>query len=387
MSNFPKKLQARIDARLRAGNYRALSYQSGGVDFTSNDYLGLALKSWDSSDISSSHQSGGSGGSRLLGGNSPEFEVAEQSIATFHRAEAALLFNSGYDANLGLLSSILQRNDIVIYDSSVHASIRDGISLGLARSYKFAHNSLEDLKTLSDRVVPQNREGAEVYVITESVFSMEGDGPDLKAFAHYCEAMGFHLILDEAHAIGIMGPDGRGMAIEAGIESLLFARIITFGKALGCHGAAVLCSLQLRHYLINFCRSFIYTTALPPQTVRHIIRSYNWLQTPDFQSALTTLKERIGYFQERIFQLEIDNLFIPGNAAIRCCVIGGNERVKAISDTLRNAGYDIRPILSPTVSPGMESLRFILHSFNTEAEIDHVLLILANTLTSIQHER
>ena len=174
-------------------------------------------------------------------------------------------------------------------------------------------------------------EGSEVYVITETVFSMEGDGPEPAALAAFCQQEGYRLILDEAHAAGVLGPQGRGAVIEAGCEDLVFARIITFGKALGCHGAAILGSSMLKDYLINYSRSLIYTTALPPSAVYAISRAYERLSGPEGNRALESLRRNISLFTTGIKKRGLTGYFPKARAAIHCCEIGGNERVKALS--------------------------------------------------------
>ena len=377
MEDFPDKLLNKLRQRKEEGAFRNLMPPASGIDFSSNDYLGFARSEKENS----REYAVGSTGSRLISGNHHLYEVTERTVADFHKAEAALIFNSGYDANLGLLSALLQRNDYIFYDASVHASIRDGISLGKAKSFKFDHNSLESLKTRLSKVLGGNiPEGSEVYVITETVFSMEGDGPDIAALAAYCQQEGYRLILDEAHAAGVLGPQGRGAVIEAGCEELVFARVITFGKALGCHGAAILGSSLLRDYLINYSRSLIYTTALPPLAVFAISRAYERLGGPEGGRAQEDLRRNISFFTTGIKERGLTGYFPEARAAIHCCEIGGNDRVKALSGKLRAEGYDVKPILSPTVAGGRECLRFSLHAFNTTEEIRGVLTILEQSL-------
>ena len=377
MEDFPDKLLNKLRQRKEEGAFRNLMPPASGIDFSSNDYLGFARSEKENS----REYAVGSTGSRLISGNHHLYEVTERTVADFHKAEAALIFNSGYDANLGLLSALLQRNDYIFYDASVHASIRDGISLGKAKSFKFDHNSLESLKARLSKVLGGNiPEGSEVYVITETVFSMEGDGPDIAALAAYCQQEGYRLILDEAHAAGVLGPQGRGAVIEAGCEELVFARVITFGKALGCHGAAILGSSMLRDYLVNYSRSLIYTTALPPLAVFAISRAYERLSGPEGGRAQEDLRRNISFFTTGIKERGLTGYFPEARAAIHCCEIGGNDRVKALSGKLRAAGYDVKPILSPTVAGGRECLRFSLHAFNTTEEIRGVLTILEQSL-------
>ena len=377
MEDFPDKLLNKLRQRKEEGAFRNLMPPASGIDFSSNDYLGFARSEKENS----REYAVGSTGSRLISGNHHLYEVTERTVADFHKAEAALIFNSGYDANLGLLSALLQRNDYIFYDASVHASIRDGISLGKAKSFKFDHNSLESLKTRLSKVLGGNiPEGSEVYVITETVFSMEGDGPDIAALAAYCQQEGYRLILDEAHAAGVLGPQGRGAVLEAGCEESVFARVITFGKALGCHGAAILGSSMLKDYLINYSRSLIYTTALPPLAVFAISRAYERLGGPEGGRAQEDLRRNISFFTTGIKERGLTGYFPEARAAIHCCEIGGNDRVKALSGKLRAEGYDVKPILSPTVAGGRECLRFSLHAFNTAEEIRGVLTILEQSL-------
>jgi 8-amino-7-oxononanoate synthase len=383
MSEFPKKLQARLDTRRREGNLRALPAPSGRVDFTSNDYLGLARLPGPTPGASAAVAGRGSTGSRLLSGNHPMYEETERLVAAFHRAGAALIYNSGYDANLGLLSALLQRTDYVFYDRSVHASIRDGLSLGLARSYRYAHNDLQSLQQTVRNVLGKGRPpDAEVYVLTESVFSMEGDGPDLVSLAAYCAEKGFRLILDEAHAVGVLGPEGRGAAIGEGIHEGVFARVVTFGKALGCHGAAILGSPLLKEYLLNFSRSLIYTTALPPHSLEAIAQAYGFLESPEGAVAREELHQVLAYFAGQIGQTGLNSYFEPARAAIFSCRVPGNARARETAAHLEAAGFDVRPILSPTVPEGQECLRFCVHRYNTPSEIREVLTILAQKLQS-----
>lgn len=381
MAEFPKKLQDRLDARHRDGNFRELPVPEGRIDFTSNDYLGFARLPLQPMGPASGRGLRGSTGSRLLSGNHPFYQQAEARVAHYHRAGAALIYNSGYDANLGLLSAILQRTDYVFYDSGAHASIRDGISLGHARSYKYQHNSLESLRETVGRVLGQLRPAdAEVYVVTESVFSMEGDGPDLLALSAYCRENGFRLVLDEAHAVGVLGPGGKGAAVELGIEGALFARVVTFGKALGCHGAAVLGSPDLKAYLVNFSRSLIYTTALPPHSLEGILQAYDLLAGSEGIKAMEALGRRLRCFEQEVGKAGLGHLFPPARGAIFSCRLGGNQRTRALAETLQEAGYEVRPIFSPTVPEGQECLRFCVHSYNAPEEIQDVLSILGRKL-------
>ncbi|MBC2837975.1 aminotransferase class I/II-fold pyridoxal phosphate-dependent enzyme [Robiginitalea sp. SC105] len=376
MTELPSKLREKLMAREREGNLRSLSPAAEGVDFYSNDYLGFARE--DPAVYQEGSKRRGSGGSRLISGNHPLYDSLEQRLCTVHRSEAALVFNSGYDANIGLLSAVPQRTDYVFYDQSVHASIRDGLALGRARTFSFAHNSLQGLEERVGKVLPDGvPRGAEAYVVTESVFSMEGDSPDLKALAAYCAGRGFRLLVDEAHAAGIIGPKGEGVIAESGLEGAVFARIVTFGKALGRHGAAILCRPDLREYLVNFSRSLIYTTALPPDTLEGILQAYDTLTGAGGDERRARLRSNIACFREKAADFGLAGGFHQGGAAIQTFRVGDTARAGELGRKINAAGFLVKPILYPTVPRGMECLRICLHSFNTDDEIQGVLSILS----------
>ncbi len=372
---LPEKLNKKLQDRKTNNAFRQLGNSASMVDFSSNDYLGFAK-----SEVlfENAHQylikhkiiQNGSTGSRLLSGNHNLYNIFEKVLCEFHNSESALVFNSGYDANLGFFSTLPQRGDVILYDELIHASIRDGLKMSDAKSYKFKHNDLADLENL----IGKYQRTSEIYVVTESVFSMDGDSPDLIALAKLGKKYYFRLIIDEAHAVGVFGENGVGKVQELHIEDAVFARIITFGKAIGCHGAAILGSQNLKAYLVNFCRSFIYTTALPPHTLVTLNSAYLILPKTE---ALKVLHENVAFFKSEIVRLGLTSLFIDSDSAIHCCVISGNETVKTIAGQLINKGFDVKPILSPTVPLEKERLRFCLHSYNSHQEISEVLSTLA----------
>jgi len=323
-----------------------------------------------------------------LSGNHSLFKSTEDLIATFHNSEAALIFNSGYDANIGFFSSVPQRGDIVLYDELCHASIRDGIKMSNAKGYKFTHNNVEDLEKKlhqfsnnSKSLIDRNRNlqvKNEIYIITESVFSMDGDTPDLKTLSHLCNSYNVHLVVDEAHALGVFGNKGEGLVQELELENKIFARIITFGKGLGCHGAAIICSNDLKNYLINFARSFIYTTALPPHSLATIQAAYNELNISSEKRQ--TLKSNIAILKNEIISNSLQQHFIPSNSAIHSCIVSGNSHVKHISEAIKKQGFDVKAILSPTVPREKERLRICLHSYNTKEQIVKLITIITNQI-------
>ena len=245
-----ERLESALNKRREENAFRSLKTSEGMVDFCSNDYLGFSKK------IEIVDQMVGSTGSRLISGNHSIHEVVECEIAAFHGMDSALIFNSGYDANLGFFSTVPQKGDTVVYDQLCHASIRDGLRLGVARSFSFNHNCVDDLR--SNVAQTEGR----IFVVVESVYSMDGDKAPLVEIAKLCDEVGAYLVVDEAHGTGVFGLKGEGLCQEQEVKP--YAKIHTFGKALGCHGAAIVGDETLRNYLINYARPFIYTTALPP---------------------------------------------------------------------------------------------------------------------------
>ncbi|MBZ9729831.1 pyridoxal phosphate-dependent aminotransferase family protein [Salegentibacter sp. JZCK2] len=381
MQGLPSKLAQNLEKRKQEKAFRSLKKASSLIDFSSNDYLGLASskKIYQQTHqilIENNLLQNGSTGSRLLSGNHKLYDLAENFLAEFHQTEAALIFNSGYDANIGFFASVPKRGDLIFYDELVHASIRDGISMSNAKAYKFNHNNAEDLKIKLKKLL--NPENSEVYIVTESVFSMDGDMAPLKELAGISEEFDAFLIVDEAHATGIFGEKGEGLVQELEMQNKVFARLNTFGKAPGCHGAVILGAKSLKDYLVNFSRSLIYTTALPPHSVATILAVYREFKIGIRE--IEQLKNNIQIFKNEITKNRLQRDFIDSNSAIQSCIIPGNEKVKNVAESLRKGGFEVKPILSPTVSKGSERLRFCLHSFNSENEISEVLKKLAKLM-------
>lgn len=356
-------LDKKLQERREQDAFRSLRLPEGKADFCSNDYLGIIQ--YGLLETSEAHWlRHGSGGSRLLAGNDVLTESTEQLLASFHQSDAALLYNSGYDANLGLLSAVPQRGDTIIYDYLSHASIRDGIRLSFAQSFSFKHNDTADLEKRLQAAT------GNIFVVTESVFSMDGDQAPLAEIVSLCERYDAHLIVDEAHATGVIGEKGEGLVQQLQLQQRIFARVVTFGKAVGCHGAVVLGSRLLRNYLINFSRSFIYTTALPQSAIRAIRDAYALF--PGMKRERNYLAQLIRLFQETPLAYEK----LVSHTPIQVVVVPGNEAVKAVAAKLQDAGLDVRPILYPTVPKGGERLRIVIHAFNTEMEIRKLLELL-----------
>ena len=368
---MPLALQKILDEKKKKDSFRELKSSSQPIDFCSNDYLGLAR----SQELFYAIQRGterikppynGSTGSRLLSGNSELAEEVEKKLAGIFKSEKTLLFNSGYAANLAVLSCLPQRGDTIIYDELVHASLRDGARLSLASRFSFRHNDLSDLE---EKI--KHAKG-NIFVVVESIYSMDGDECPLEELVLLSEKQDFTLILDEAHSTGSYGENGSGLAVQEKLENRVAVRIYTFGKAMGVHGACVAGDEVIINYLINFARPFIYTTAMPPHSLVAI------------KCAFDFLKHQIGL--QEILQTKI-KLFLQGfekmkwagvksNSAIQNVIIPGNTNVKELSHFLQHHNFDCRSILSPTVKEGSERIRICLHSFNSDHEIrelNHVL--------------
>jgi 8-amino-7-oxononanoate synthase len=376
MKNFPKSLIQKLQLREQNKSLRLLPIANNLIDFASNDYLGFANSSaifnqTHSYLINNNIKINGATGSRLISGNHNLYQKTEDFIAKFHQSETALIFNSGYDANVGFFSSVPQRNDIILYDELCHASIRDGIQMSNAKSYKFQHNDYIYLENLIQKFTSSSQLPSSIFLVTESVFSMDGDAPNLEELVNISEKYNCYLVVDEAHALGVFGEKGEGLIQTLNFQDKVFARIVTFGKGLGCHGAAILGSQDLKNYLINFARSFIYTTALSPHSVATILIAYQHLEKE--KQAIENLKSNIQFFNQTKLQLSLKSLFVYSKSAIQCAIIPGNEKVKLIAAQLQEKGFDVKAILSPTVPEGQERLRFCLHSYNSEKEISEVL--------------
>jgi len=369
---FPaeKSISEILAKRESKGALRRLYVTNKGIDFCSNDYLGFArskvLADMVNEGMAKLNVSNGSGGSRLLAGNSKYAEELEIFLAKIYSSPAALVFNSGYDANVGVFSSLPLRGDTIIYDELVHASIHDGIRLSKADSFAFKHN---DVTHLEERL--QKTKG-NIYVAIESVYSMDGDAASLKEIVELCEKYSGHCIVDEAHATGIFG---LGMVQQMNLQDKVYARVHTFGKAMGCHGAMVLGSAALKQYLINYARSFIYTTSLPLHSLVSIECAYKLLEKS--AEVVNKLNDNIVHFQGKIND---NDGWIDSNSAIQSLIVPGNENVKKLALAIQAHDMDVRPIMSPTVAEGKERIRVCLHAYNTHKEIDTLLGVIKQEL-------
>jgi len=365
-------IQQKLDQRKLENAFRELKINTNLIDFCSNDYLGFSSEK--AIHLIENIGQFGATGSRLISGNNKLTEEIEQFLADFYKAEASLIFNSGYNANIGLFACIAERADTIIYDELIHASIRDGVRLSNANSFSFKHNSIGSLK---DKIKLAK---GNVFVAVESIYSMDGDKAPLKNIVEICKEYNAALIVDEAHACGIFGAKGEGLVVQHRLENEVFARVVTFGKAYGAHGAVVLGSKLLRNYLINYSRAFIYTTALPLNSILTIKKAHQFLENN--LDRIERLNFIVEYFKSKF--LSFDKLrmtkLINSNSAIQCVIVPGNDAIKKLATTIQNRGFDVRPILSPTVPKEQERLRICLHSFNTKDQIGDLLKIMGGEL-------
>ncbi|MBP7821722.1 MAG: 8-amino-7-oxononanoate synthase [Saprospiraceae bacterium] len=354
-------LAAKLFNLQQKGLLRKLPNYEGMLDLCSNDYLGFSRKLNNFS--SNEELSSGATGSRLISGNSTLAEATEDFIANFHGEEASLIYNSGYMANVGLLSCLGQRGDAFLYDELVHASIHDGMRLSFADRYKFKHNDIFDLEKKLQH--PHKNK----FVIIESIYSMDGDMSKLDEIYDLCQKYQAALIVDEAHSIGIMGSKGDGLTNHYHLQNKIFARIVTFGKAMGLHGAAVLGSQLLKDYLINHSRPFIYTTALPPHTFTQLQSAYQLLEDHGNQCR-TLLFENIQYFRKKAAHFTHFSWKL-NDSPIQCLYFSGNAEASALAHHFQQHKIAIKAILAPTVQEGTERIRICLHAHNSSHDIDY----------------
>jgi 8-amino-7-oxononanoate synthase len=363
MSDIENFFVKAITKRQGEGLFRELRTTDSLADFCSNDYLGLARSSALFDIINARMETikpmlNGATGSRLLSGNTSYTEIVEQKLSAIFKSDAALIFNSGYTANMAVLSSIPQKDDTIIYDELAHACIKDGARLSLAKRYSFRHNNLHDLENKIQKAT------GNVFIVVESIYSMDGDECPLVELTKLAEKYNASVIVDEAHSTGVKGEGGSGLAVSLNVHEKITARVYTFGKAMGIHGACVTGSKSMINYLINFARPFIYTTALSPHSIASI------------ESAFTFLSENIYLQKDLQKKIEIfcsefqsSQQKPTSQSAIQTALFPGNDNAKKASRYLQTKGFDVRPILSPTVAKGTERLRICLHSFNSQEEI------------------
>lgn len=343
---------------LRAqGRYRSFALPQG-IDLTSNDYLGYAGRASAREVEPRTHELPRSGtASRLLRGHHPVWEEVEDALAAWHGCESVLMMNSGYAANEGLLSTLCEPGDWVATDALNHACIIDGLRLAKCRRFVFRHNDLNHLEEGLNTESAKRSEGHELFIVIESLFSMDGDLAPLKEIVELAERYGAHLIVDEAHSTGCYQSRGTGLVDAAGVRSRVLASIHTGGKALGVPGAYIAGSKLLREYLINRCRHLIFTTAMPPACGAW------WLEMLPKVQADADGRRRL-HENAKLLHDELANYGIAalGESYIVPIVLGDDAVAVAAALALQLQGYDIRAIRPPSVPPGTARLRLSVHA-------------------------
>jgi 8-amino-7-oxononanoate synthase len=343
--------QAQMQLLRSQGRYRQFT-PPVGIDFSSNDYLGYAQQTWPTVE---GQRSGCA--SRLLRGHHAVWDEVETALAHWHGAEAALMFTSGYAANEGLLSTIIEPDDWVASDECNHASIIDGLRLSKAERSIYRHNDLDQLEHLLRQSSQLHAKNRVRFIVTESLFGMEGDRAPLPALAALAIRHGAHLIVDEAHATGCVGARGGGLVDAAGVRGQVLATVHTGGKALGVPGAYVVGSASLKEMLVNRCRHLIFTTALPPVVGQWWLQMLARIVTDD--DARTALHAAAELFRET---LTAYGIVAEGHDYIVPVILGADARTVRAALCLQVAGFDIRAIRPPTVADGTARVRISIHA-------------------------
>eukprot|EP01060_Flectonema_neradi_P034886 TRINITY_DN6257_c3_g1_i1.p1 TRINITY_DN6257_c3_g1~~TRINITY_DN6257_c3_g1_i1.p1 ORF type:complete len:395 (+),score=44.62 TRINITY_DN6257_c3_g1_i1:75-1259(+) len=380
MSKIEDKMAAILGVREEKKLLRKLTIRRG-IDFCSNDYLGLgrdpnlhaAVKEEEARAEKILSQTGsflGSSGSRLLSGNNEYAMDLEREIADFYGTEDALLFNSGYYANMSIVSALPQKEDIVIFDELCHNSTREGLRLGRqSKSISFKHN---DIGHVSDILKKYENTTSNIFILVESVYSMEGDISPLRELCDLVKSnKRVGIIVDEAHGTGVYGTHGEGVTHMLGLQShpSILCVTHTFGKGFGIHGAAVIGSKVLKSYLLNYARPLIYSTSLSLHSLVSIKCAYKAVKECDDRRV--HLRKLIHAFRTKISSYSnIDVL--ASDSPIQAVLVPGNASVMRATNVLQSAGFDVLGIRSPTVPAGTERIRVIIHSHNTFSQIERL---------------
>ncbi len=361
-----------LQEREESGNLRklhAISKRKNGyiyignkkyLDFSSNDYLGLSNHpEIKKASIEAIKQFGtSSSASRLLSGDLLIHHCLEEQTADFKNKEAALVFNSGYQANVSVINAIAEKQDVVFCDKFAHASIIDGIKISSGKIYRFLHNDIEHLKMLLEK---ERNKFKKALIITETVFSMDGDICPLKEIVELKNKYNLIIMVDEAHATGIFGKNGAGIVEKENLTEYIDIIMGTFSKAPGGFGAYIACSEEMKQYLINTCRGFIYSTSLPASIISANIKALQIIKKEPYRRKI--LLENAEYFRNIMKQKGFN---IKGCTQIVPLIISDNKKAMEISKKLQKKGYWVFPIRHPTVPKGQERLRFSLNYYHNK---------------------
>lgn len=329
-------------------------------DFSSNDYLGLSShpKLIEESKKAIDKFGSASSASRLLSGSLYLHHLLEEKLACFKNKESALVFNSGYHANIGIIASLYAGQDCIFSDRLNHASIVDGILLSGARFFRFKHNDLSHLEELLKK---ERNKFKNALIVTESIFSMDGDRPRLKELVYLKEKYDCQIMLDEAHATGIFGHNGSGIAEEEGLENKIDLLMGTFSKALGGYGGYLAASKVIIEYLVNTGRSFIYSTSLPPSIISSNLAAIEIIEKEPWRRK--DLLANVQYFRHA---LNKNGMNIKGESQIVPLITKDNLKTVKLAERIQEKGYWLLPIRPPTVPVNQARLRFSLTLYHNK---------------------
>lgn len=348
-----------LDTLKSQDRYRSIRV-GDGVDFTSNDYLGYGHGRCPISVEEQANLPITGMGSRLLRGHHPIWEQVEARLALWHKAEAVLMMTSGFTANEGLLTTVIEPGDWVAADERCHASIYEALRICRPRKYIFKHNDINHLEDGLRQEARTRTAGREMFVVTESIFSMDGDLAPLQDIIELAERYGAHVIVDEAHSTGCYGPNGSGLVDALQLRSRVLATVHTGGKALGLCGAYVCGSCLLKEYLINRCRHLIFTTALPPLLGAYWCKGIQ--RVINDNSGRELLFHNVQLFRSLLHGSGWD---IRGNSYIVPIVVGEDSKAVRLAQQLRLHGWDVRAIRPPSVPEYSARVRISLHADHT----------------------
>lgn len=371
-----KKLYRSMEI-LKSGCHRLIRIgRRSFINFSSNNYLGLnghpeivksmekAILNWGTSSSSS----------RLISGNMELFEIAERKLARFKGLEASLIFPSGYQANVSIIPTLVGEGDVIFSDELNHASIIDGCRLSKAKICVYKHRDYEDLEKKAKK-----KNGNRKLIVSDSIFSMDGDMADIKQLVKIAEYYDCALLIDDAHATGILGKNGSGSLEHFGVKGKDVMVLGTGGKALGVAGSFFCCSDIIRKYLINKCRGFIYSTGVLPAIPAGLLSSIDIVKKEGFRRK--KLKELSSYFWKRLNELDLKTTNTPSH--ILPLIIGDTEKTLKIAEKLIENGIFIRAIRPPTVPENSSRIRFCITYEHEYDDIDKVIKILRKNLDYI----
>lgn len=369
--NLSNRWQLQLDQLKAEGRYRTLT-PPAGIDFSSNDYLGYSKRHWPGQrdDLSRSGTA-----SRLLRGHHPIWDKVESKLAAWHGVEAVLMMSSGYAANEGLLGTLLEAGDLAFSDQCNHASLIDGLRLSKAERIIFRHNDLNELEVQMKRRAATRGARQAWFIVTESLFGMEGDVAPLRELAALAHLHDANLIVDEAHATGCFGKSGSGLVDAFGLRDRVLATVHTGGKALAVPGAYLAGSRLMKEMLVNRCRHLIYTTALPPQVGSWWLDTLDLVQVDD--ASRRVLQEHTRMFRAR---LASHGVTAWGADQIVPVLIGADKDAVRAADQLQERGFDVRAIRPPTVSEGTARLRISIHADHQKAQLHDLSELLVTLL-------